>query len=317
MSLARLKPFYVSLAIRNTYLRGYTGSATENANVQGQEANQYIIATITQDYNTPLCEKASDYLCAVERMELDMHAIAFYNTVDEGTENIVLRSRVNPALTTYVTMLESDQAYSMPDLLDKLTKKQYTNPNTGNPVTITFDLTKEGYARMLVTGINANFNYLQVEFPPRLNMILGIAISRQLFSIDTNNLQTIATSTYPRVGLGDYLDHIMIRTNLPTYSDSIGNERVALLTDFGIPFLYQSTMTYTGNGLGQNSWTMPVRDKLLYYPSERRYLELNGDFPINNIYVQALYRTCYGTYKPVVLPYGGSFELKLGFYLRQ
>jgi hypothetical protein len=61
MSLARLKPYYISLAVTN------------------DDANDAIEAVIEQTFSRPVIEKSDDYVMAIERMEINLQHVPFYD----------------------------------------------------------------------------------------------------------------------------------------------------------------------------------------------------------------------------------------------
>jgi len=187
----------------------------------------------------------------------------------------------------------------------------YVDPNDSIQFRITYSISKDGF--IIVSLLDSrNFTDLQIEFPRRLNLILGISTNQQFAT------KTECNSLYPRVDLGDDLDHIILQTSLPTNTDALGNVRLQVLTDFAAPTGYSNSLSYGANGtLIRSGFSTNLRQKLIYTPSERRYLELLGDFPINNITIDAYYINTDEVIKIVPLPLGSFFEIKLGFYLRQ
>ena len=288
----------------------YTLATLDNGYINAPEADTYMDAEVTTDFRDPILNKASDFVMAVERLELSLNAIPFYDARDVGNlENILVRSRANPLLTFAVTV--DATAYTLPHLFEILSFYSYEDPATNVEFFMTYSINKDGFIVIsLLEGMT--FTDVQIEFPRRLNQILGISTRVQVIG------ETQAVSTFPRVDLGDDLDHIIITSNLPTYSDAVGNAKLPILTDFGAPSTYSNSLTYGADGdLTKSGFSTNLRQKLIYTPTERRYLELNGDFPITNIQLIAYYRTPDNEVKKVPLAYGGTFELKLGFYLRQ
>lgn len=300
MSLSRLKPFYVSLDIRNNRLTNYYQDI----------ANDIARARIFSNFNPAIVDKASDFLVAVERMELTLCGVPFYDAsdFDNNRESLVIRSKQDGST---FTLPLTKSAYSLSHLFEILSAYQYQDPFDSVLFNLTFSITKDGIVVMTIIG-GKTFTDIQVEIPRRLNMILGISLNRQLAAT------TQVESAYPRVDLGDDLDHVILITNLPTNSDNLGNVKNSVLTDFSAPSTYSNSLAYGANGqLIRQGFQTNIRQKMIYTPTERRYLELLGDFPINNIIVEALYVNPDGAQKYVPLPLGGTFELKLGFYLRQ
>lgn len=305
-SFARLKPFYVSMSCRNNALTNYDVATSPDSTIDA------VCKTV---FNSAIVEKASDFVIAIERMELSCNAIPFYDSTDTSVSHtIYIRSLTNNMLAPQGTALVWN-AYSITHLLSLLNSLTFTDPNNlADPkFSIIWTLSSDGFIWMTMPpGAKYTFDVLQVEIPQSLNNILGISTTLQLPGTRE------CRSVYPRLDLGDDLDHIVLRTDLPTYSDSLGNVKLPVLTDFSPPSAFSSTLTVGPNGIFEdNAFSTNMRQKLIYTPSERRYLELVGDFPINNITVDAFYQSNNSKLKKVVLPLGGCFEIKIGFYLRQ
>lgn len=63
--------------------------------------------------------------------------------------------------------------------------------------------------------------------------------------------------------------------------------------------------------------TTTPRQRIIYAPSRLRWLNFSGQGPIFNIDITAVYVDHYNTERPVKLPPGGSFSIKLAFFRRQ
>jgi len=275
-------------------------------------------AVAKTQFNAAIIDKASDFLCAIERMEVSTNGIPFYDGDQLPREQITVRSRTNLLAAPTVTPDLDTSCYSLTHLFEYLNSLVFNDPNGGADFRCTFSVSKDGF--IILTLLDGkDFNQIQIEFPRRLNMILGLSTAVQEIDASLPPAPfTEAQSSFPRVDLGDDLDHIILQTNLPTNSDALGNAKLQVLTDFSSPTQYSNSMAYGANGtLVKAGFTSNIRQKLVYTPNERRYLELVGDFPIQDIEIACWYISIDGTIKRVVLPLGGSFEIKLGFYLRQ
>lgn len=295
----------------------YVEASAANNYVSGTNSRGSLEARLETTFNTPFIEKASDFIMAVERMEVSLNAIPFLDQRDGVPQEFVkIRSRrVGEQNLIYQVYLPGS-AFSLTHLLSMLSEEMdYVDPSDGSEMTIIFTLSKEGFV-VMHTG-DKSFNDIQVEFSRRLNMILGIATADQLVFANPADYQYECASTYPRIDIGDDLQHIVIQSNLPVYTDAIGNERMPILTDFAYPVDMSSSLAYEQDYLVKSGWSIVPRDRLIYIPTEKRYLELNGDFPINNIQISGYYTTPDGDNKPIPLAFGGIFSIKLGFYLRQ
>ena len=308
-SFARYKPFYASYQIRNNGLQDPPDHKYDVSTTPDNTIN----ATIKEQYNAPIVDKASDFLVAVERMELSLNGVPFYDGGEQNPETILVRSRRNLNLT-YETDPLTTSSFSLSHLFELLNQVNFEDPYDASEFKCTFSVTRDGF--IVVTLIDTNFNNIQLEFPRRLNMILGISTANQF--IDPIKPWTETESSYPRIDLGDDLDHIILVSSLPTNADSLGNVHFPVLTDFSSPSEYSNSLTYAENGtLVKAGFSTNIRQKVIYTPNERRYLELIGDFPIKDVEITAYYLSVDNIVKHVVLPIGAGFEIKLGFYLKQ
>lgn len=308
-SFARYKPFYASFSLRNNGLRDPPSNLYNVTTTPDNTIN----ASINEQYSHPICEKASDFLVAVERMEIALNGIPFYDGGQTEVETITVRSRRDTSLV-YTTDNLDTSCYSLSHLFEYLNALEFEDPFDATPFECTFSVTRDGF--IVLTLIDSNFTNVQIEFPRRLNMILGISTAQQF--IDPVDPWTEAESSFTRIDLGDDLDHIVLTSSLPTNADSLGNVHLPVLTDVAVPSQYSNSLSYAANGtLVKSGFSTNIRQKVIYTPSERRFLELNGDFPIQDVTIEAFYVSVDGTVKHIVLPIGATFEIKLGFYLKQ
>lgn len=303
MNFSRLNTQYVSLKVINNGLDS-NGNETYNAET---DPNTSINASISQMFNPPLLDKASDYVCAIERMELSLNGIPFY----EGGEDITVVEKGNEANTTVKRF--NTIVYSLTQLFSILNRETFIDPTDVAippvPFTVTFSMNKEGFCTFKLNG-GKRFDDIFFIFPRRLNMILGISTADQ--KATSGNL---VTSVYNRIDLGDPLRHIVLVSNLQTTSDTIGNVPLPVLTDFAPPSSYSNSLTYLDSGaLDKSGWSTNVRQKIIYNPTERRYLDLIAPFQIQSVTISAVYVDMDDNNDYVPLPLGGIFDIKIGFY---
>lgn len=299
MNFSRLKPQYVSLHKANNQ-----DSSDNNVYDPANSADNFIEASLTETYKSPVFTDSSQYVVAVERMELSLNGVPFYYA--DG-EVIYVIERANPLNTTNVAL--NSHAYSLSQLLTILNATTFVDPITAGNFTIIFSLTKEGFISMTLQG-GKSFVNIYLEFPRRLNMILGISTNAQTTG-------SIASSPIPRLDMGDNLQHIVLSSNLQTVSDVIGNAALQVLTDFAPPTSYSNSLGYTAGGaLQQSGFSTNLRQKVIYNPNERRYLDLISPFGIQQITIDAYYTDIDGNNRKILLGLGGNFDIKLGFYLK-
>lgn len=338
MSLGKIKPKYISLSMVN----------------DNNDSSSLIDAIIEENYGYEIIDKANAYVCAVERMEISLNGIPFYKGIKnqhnateahpEGTgglESITFYNRNHLAVRytiNFFTVGEIEAGgtqvnfYSLKSILDRLSTLQFdiidaNGNNTGVEYTCRFRIDEKGYISYTSNPVEVVNNHglelvvfnghgqtysgnnldQQIEFPKYLNMILGLG------ELQGVNESTII-SDFARFDLGDELAHVLLATSLPVISDSVGQQLAQVLTDFAPTSSYGGSYTLNGNDLVASGVTLNSRQKLIYVPAEKRYLDLTSPFNIRYIRIQAFYITNYSDNLVVQLPIGGMFQVKLGFY---
>lgn len=305
MNYGRLQPTYVSLRTAHNEIEQDTNVNTYTS-LSSADDLKYASASIT--INSNIFKDASQYVVAIERMELPINGIPFY--IPDATENIIVyrRTGANTGLTSSNRL--NTNSYSLSDLFIYLNQLDFVDRGDDSNFNVTFSINGDGFTQ-LTLGNGKQFADLLFRFPRKLNMILGISENRQI----TDAIGNIVYSSFPRIDLGDNLQHIIIESNLPTTSDQIGNAPLNILTDFAPPTAYSNSLKYAANAeLEDSAFSTSIRQKVIYNPSERRYLDLISSFAIQNITVTAYYTDIDGNIKRVELPLGGCFDIKLGFY---
>lgn len=247
------------------------------------------IAEIEENFTTPLLTKANDYILAVERFEINLNGIPYY----DGSAGELLTITI--AAVDH-TVLLSDTYYSLPDVINGINSLISGDINFNG---VLFNLDADGY--VFITY--ANFAINTITIPERLNYILGLETD------DVNAVTGYWTSRYPRWDIGDQIDHIRLVSNLDLISDTVGQARTNIVTDVAVT----SSLSQSSDG----SYSYSQRQKLNYTPNERRFLNFAAPVPISRIRIFAEYVTPDGDNYYVMLPRGGSFSIKLGFYLRK
>lgn len=297
MNFNRLQPTYVSLRIANS--ADGTNSALYDAVTS---SDNFINASIRQVFNAPVITNADDYVVAVERMELSINGIPFYLA---SGEQIIVHQRAPPNATTVLAINES--AYSLSQFLTILNAKTFVDPSDNSNFNVVFTITKEGFISFTLLG-GKTFNNLFFEFPRKINLILGISTVLQVNG-------TVVSSQTSRLDCGDNLQHIVLQSNLQTISDVIGNVPLQVLTDFAPESSYSNSLSYAASGaLQQSAFSTNLRQKVIYNPNEKRYLDLISAFGIQSINIDAFSTNLDGDYSIIPLPLGSSFDIKLGFY---
>ena len=255
------------------------------------DSSKTIEADINDTFSSNLLASMNDWVCAVERMEISTNAIPYYDGAYEK-ENVVIKD-TDEATTGTNYSLVSIVAYSLADTITQL--------NTLFAGILVFTLGSDGTVTITKAGVAIG---KAVDFPVGINTILGISNSTIPVA------DAAGVSSGPRFGLGDQLQQLQIRSNLNLVSDTVGQTKTNIVTDVSVAGIYNLT-TAAGGGIGYNG-----RDKLVYVPTQRRWLNFNSNAPLQVLRIFCEYVRPDGTSRMVNLPLGGVFNIKLGFYQR-
>lgn len=306
--------FYASYAVNN-----------EDVTAAGDPGDDRD-ATIHVNYASPLVHKADDYVVAVERFEINLNGIPMYD--GEG-EHFSVTRRVD-GVHSFVPF-DGVVAYSLPDLVQKLNAHMLEMYNLqadggGRPFAwfgaMSVSMSASGVVKIglpVLAGVpawGAAFAF-SLAGAPRLQRIIAI----DTFDIAPFALAVLGpavTAVYsigPRFDCGDPLSHLRITSNLPTVSDQIGQSKANVLTD-----LYFSknigggALLIDGPGPDLQNVSYSQRQKVVYNPAVRRYLNFRSTAPITDVLLQCEYVQPDGQSFPVPLPPGCEFSIKLGFW---
>ena len=271
----------------------------EISNLQSDGA--LVDADLDETFTKNLIEKANDWVVAVERFELSLNGVPYYGGVDNQEQIQIMTIVANGDDTQHSTINCYFNSYSLPDTLAQLTSV-FANQGIASPaVAGNWKLTVNGEGFISFTSDNYDDHY--PVWPAKLNYILGL--------FDNPGIGIWSSNT-PRWGCGDELDHIRIKSNLNIVSDTVGQEKTNIVTDLSI-FTSQSASGEAGDDKG---YSYSARDKLIYTPNTRRYLNFNSTAPIQVIRVFCEQITPDGTTKMIRIPHGGVFNIKLAFFHR-
>lgn len=291
---AEQKAKYVSIDFFNL-------GVDKNGNVV--EADATLDAVIDNVFPFPVVDNASDYVMAVERFELNLNGIPFYNGARHN-ESINLRHKVS---TNEVNVLVDTDCFSLADLFTILQAITFPDPNGGGQTTrMQFVVNGTGFIVLSIISLYS-FANITITFPHYMNLILGMKPASQIQG-------TLVQSVFPRFDCGDELNHILLTSNLNTVSDIVNTSLVNVLTDFAPNTLYTTAVSNVGFALADASCSLNTRQRAIYQPFQKRFLTMISPFAIQSIHVEAFYVTNDGNKFRVPLPLGGSFAVKLGFY---
>lgn len=314
-NLGRIKPKYISVGISN-------------------DSTTLIDASIHIDWSNPTINKLDNYVVAIERMEVNLNCVPFYkaNPDELGNEKILFKDRnggANHELDrTIGSYTLATNYYSLFDLYEQLNAVIYTiifpfGGSTTYSFNMQFGLDEIGRSTIDITTqktIGNTFQNFYVVFPKYLNMILGFDVTN-FDQANTNGgpgkWGGYTKSSYPQIDCGDNLNHIFLTSSLPVISDSIQVVQSNVLTDTCPPSDYTPSVSYPDKDrylLSGSGWSLNTRQKFIYIPSERRFLDLIAPFNLRYLQVDCWYMSNDQTSRKVQLGPGGTFQIKLGFY---
>lgn len=296
-SIEKTPVFYASFSIINT-----------SFNAKGEET-KIIDATIEQNYSTPIVGSAQDYITAVERFEININGIPFYDGAGESVT-------IDP-FPTSILPLKNVIAYSLPDLIDQL-NALFQSEGVALDVRfglIKIELSPEGF---VIWNLSDD---LGGTFKSQYDIIMGLNAVRlqSIFGLNFDNMDDDTTKTlsssFPRWDCGDQLSYLRITSNLPTVSDSVGQAKSNVLTDlyFG-KSIGASAGLKSGDVFDARAINYSQRQKIIYNPQERRFLNMRSAIPITDIRITCEFVKQDGTSEIVPLPEGCEFTIKLGFW---
>lgn len=346
MSLGRIKPKYASLNFTN---ESNDSSDTQKAIIEENfgfeiidKANSYVCAVermelslnaipfykgLKVEHNGGVGGQETFYCW---NAATDDNSFGFDDESPIGVGNIPANYDITLVNMFTVDEMAADQLnfFSLKEVLKHLNNIDFPIIDTNGAIVVgetyncVFEIDELGYIKC-TAGLTSDGNqpvfkaaanddmFQRIKFPKYLNMILGLGSK-----VVDNGADDTLISDFPRFDLGDELAHILLTTSLPVISDCIGQELNQVLTDFSPTSVYSSSYAFNAGALVASSVTLNTRQKLIYVPAEKRYLDLTSPFNIRHINIQAFYMTNFNKLYPVELPLGGTFQVKLGFYMK-
>ncbi len=298
--------------------------------VPGRDPLGTINCVIEETYRRPLLNQANEYIVAVERMEVPLNGVPFMDAFQ-----MTFVDSQGPAGVPDQFVMFVNRSYSLVGLVKRIELAwQLLQPRPFRETELAFQnrpgavnrfeaglqdflvgVDPAGFFQMHFNGGLETTNSLNV--PNLVQARLGL---RSTYGPQVE-VPDIWESATPRWDMGDNLHRLQLKTTLPTVSDRVGESTSGIITDFSIPSLVAGSTTR--HPADQNSfeldWSQTTsqwspRQRLIYTPVERRFLNLRSSIPINDITLSLQYVTPEGLVRPVELPEGGSFSVKLGFW---
>ena len=296
--------FYATFGVQNTGIS------------EGGLSQPILPAVIQQAYNTPIVNKANDYVMAIERLEVNLNGVPFYQALDSEQIKLTLIGDPNTNVAKPLKELTAWSLYDLIRILNSYMQNGTIVDNGGNgdlfKDKLQFSLDAEGFVSMSTTNYLTHKNY-DFEFPASLNQVLGL---EDAFPSDVTIQINNVTSRFPRFDCGDQLSYIRVVSNLPTVSDSVGQSKSNILTDlyFGLTFGASVTDPTQPTDASIRPFNWSPRQKVIYNPPIRRFLNLRSSAPINDIEISCEFVRPDGSSAPISLPRGCEFTLKIGFW---
>lgn len=248
-----------------------------------------VEARIIQAFNEPFIKRASDYMVAVERMSVNVNGIPM---VPAGQ-----RIQFTDSVGTPLKVLTfPEEIWSLAHFIAIANGLSWTfEVDISGKLELRDNLFETAVLR--TDFLLANF----LNFPATIEPIAG-ALKY--------------TTDHPVSDCNDRLNGIQVVSNLPLISDKVGQVQTNIVTDFGFPQTYQNSVSGTINNYTQvsRSESFSPRQKLHYIPSVRRYLNLLSNGSIGYIDIAAEWVDNTGAATKIILPIGGEFSIKIGFY---
>jgi len=281
-----------------------------------------IDARIEENFNTQLLADAENWIMAVERFELNLNGIPFWEplTDDEKYSVIYKENTIDEQKWNVPVQFV---AYSLPHFIEKLNIATLAIIPGGTANSPSFSVNREGFITVsVIAGGGGTDDITDYEFTFSANL-------QRILGLNQNSKPAVGltwSSDVPRWDVGDRLRHIRLTSNLGVTSDSIGQSRTNVLTDVAAIQSFnaggfQGVQDTTAGPAQDYTFTYSPRQKLIYDPRERRYLNILFSQPIIRLEVAAFYvfENINGEESqfPVQLHEGCEFSIKIGFYKRQ
>lgn len=275
-------------------------------------AGDSIPAIITEQFNQPLVDKATDYVLCVERFEINLNAVPYYDITLEEKFDITYFDTTGRAIVVDFSTFKTN-IYSLLQLVDAINSVLLADTNaSSNGMTLNLDA--YGFIYFSWTGNVTQFVLTYTTNPSIIQQTLGFGTTSQ-YKAGVNGYYY---SVYPRFDCSDNCEHIRIISNLNLVSDTAGQAKTNIVTDVANVDSFQTStqgLPYSNNGI--TTFTFTQRQKLTYQPFVRRWLNFAGPTPISYLQITAEAVRGDNSSNIIYLPVGASFSIKLGFYSTQ
>jgi hypothetical protein len=317
----------------------YWAGTTYNS---GYGANSEKDCTIEEQLAIPLVEEADKYVCAVERMEVSGNGIYYYSTYldPEAVDYKVKFTIYEKDLLEWETLKAMDftgQFYSLINViqaLNELLEEQNMSDD------FSFEIHRSGQISFNISKTSTyEFPDISIGFKSaRLSSLFGLPVLPTVITTlyptnaawyAANSGHTLYPDTefitpYSRIDAGIIPTILLLRSNLPFFSDQSSSEKVNIVTDLSISgnfgvghnWVYSTdseTWIQDSYSTSENGYGCLIQ----YIPQERRWLNFSSPIPITNIrlWIDVVYAD--SSVERLTLPPGCRFTVKLGLWARQ
>jgi hypothetical protein len=258
-------------------------------------------SSCTREFNFGnLVEHANEYICAIERAVIPLHRLPYIYA-------LIPAFQLQPTNIGLILSISTSDAFSLKEFIDDINSQCTTQG-----INLYISLNVSGRIRISFDNF-ANYN---------------IALSDTLFQLFDTSTQIISLAIAPNnIVLGnssildrfDQLSSIQLEAQgLQSQQEIIDAERsFPIITDLIADNIY--SLSYTEDYNAASSSTINIsystRQTVVYNAgANRRFFNLIGSSPIQNIIVQAVAIFKNGSRNEITLPNGAIFSLKLAFY---
>lgn len=292
-----------------------------------------VDAVITEQFNSALVEKCTDYVLAVERFEVNLNGVPFYDIDQNETITFTydLAGIAQPPVVLNLNTMRD--TYSMLQLIDGINRlilddgTMHSGEATQTATTFTMALNIDDFGFVyfswdLMTGANSVAPVVPVAVT---NMVITLGpVVNQCLGLEDGDLDEVNDpdtgyyySRYPRFDTGDLCEHVRLVSNLMLISDTSGQAKTNIVTDVAAISSYVTSHDGLPVNGGATNFSFSQRQKLVYQPTQRRWLNFAAPVALTYISIWAEYVRPDGESVMIKLPRGAMFAIKLGFYYRQ
>lgn len=255
------------------------------------------LLSVEESFLYPFLDSASNYVLCVERFEVSLNSVPFY---DNSRNEVITLTTVPGGIITFLSL--SRDCYSLMDLINVVNEAM----SDGDDFELTDEISINEAGLLTLCWVKSS--QYSILWPIYLGAILGLP---------NGVLDSMTNSTGSRFDIGDEIQGAELVSTLGVFSDTVGQSKINILTDvsFGQQFLV--TVNATDSSVTQGEGiitTFEERGRLIYEPTNRRYLMISDPRPLQLIQIRPYYRSIDGTNKIIPIPPGGVFSIKLGFY---